>query len=493
MKKNDAKLARFVGLLRSTGWGAYIYGASFPIVQAVVGLLRSKYYALALGLGPMGILAQATQLQLLGTSVASMGMNAGIIHALRQATSIEDAKVRRQTQQRVISTAFSAQIIIIIAIALPIIFFSQAFSTFVFGSTEYQFELFIVLLAIPTISFAQCHFGSIIIGNNRYPQFVRVSIYSTVVGFLACIPSVYFYGLRGGVFAILALSVSYFVVFYLAIREEWKLSELFQFKIHPTQLKQLLSFSAALFGTGVLGYLTVLWMRGRFIEILGAEANGIIQVPLAITSYCMPLVTGPMWGKYYPMMSNPKETDSDSILSALIIKTAIISMFAGVNIMCFQETFVRVAYSAEFLKSTALIPYQLIGDYFFFINLALGAYFLARAQLRKYIACWVFFFIGYPLTTVLSIPIYGIASLPMGYVGIGAVACVAVLIWYSLHTRGTIRSHCLLIVVGCFLLLLGQCAITVTYQSPPPRLIIPLFCLVFATGYWAKKHRNLSS
>ena len=71
-------------------WRAYVSGGVLSITRLAVGFVRIKYIAVVLGTAGVGFLSQATQLQLLGISVASAKVK---VHRARLALAREEGKL----------------------------------------------------------------------------------------------------------------------------------------------------------------------------------------------------------------------------------------------------------------------------------------------------------------------------------------------------------------------------------------------------------------
>ena len=61
---------------------AFFSGGMLSLTRLATGFVRIKYVALVLGTAGVGFLSQATQLQLLGISLASLSMAVGIINRM---------------------------------------------------------------------------------------------------------------------------------------------------------------------------------------------------------------------------------------------------------------------------------------------------------------------------------------------------------------------------------------------------------------------------
>src|SRR5207302_7842793 len=85
-------------------WRAFVSGGVLSLTRLATGFVRIKYIALVLGTAGVGFLSQATQLQLLGISIASLSMAAGVINRMGAI-----GPNNRAREQQLLATAFTAQ------------------------------------------------------------------------------------------------------------------------------------------------------------------------------------------------------------------------------------------------------------------------------------------------------------------------------------------------------------------------------------------------
>src|SRR5712691_4153198 len=100
-------------------WRAFFSGALLSLTRLVTGFVRIKYVALALGTAGVGFLSQATQLQLLGISIASLSLAVGIINRMGALGS-----AKPQHESRMLATALTSQtivgaVLLVLALAAP--------------------------------------------------------------------------------------------------------------------------------------------------------------------------------------------------------------------------------------------------------------------------------------------------------------------------------------------------------------------------------------
>src|SRR5438876_10041479 len=88
-------------------WRAFFSGGALSLTRLLTGFVRIKYVALVLGTTGVGFLSQATQLQLLGISIASLSLAVGVINRMGAI-----GPEKRSHESRLLSTAFTSQVIV---------------------------------------------------------------------------------------------------------------------------------------------------------------------------------------------------------------------------------------------------------------------------------------------------------------------------------------------------------------------------------------------
>ena len=284
--------------------------AGCTIVRLLTGWARAKVTSLLLGTAGIGILAQANQILLLGTSLGSLGLVNGLINRL----SFNYANNEDKKTKRLFSTIFTAQMIALVVLMTVGIIGSRPLAAYFFGSAEYANYFIIVLLAVPFSVVSANFIEAIFYARHRYDIYTKAGIWATLLGQLTVIVLTYYFGLTGAFFGILASSVLLFLFYILYLNKVETFKNVFSFGIEKSNFKDATSHGFVNLTYGALVPLASLVIRTFLIDDSGVSANGIYQVPIALTAYYTPFITNGLWARLYPKVSavkDPKEVDGD--------------------------------------------------------------------------------------------------------------------------------------------------------------------------------------
>lgn len=451
-----------------------IAGTLLTIVRVGTGFGRAKISALILGTAGVGVFAQGNQLLLLFSVLGSCSLAGGLVNQL---TSPEHAD-RPEIRQRFLSTVFTVQTVLCLVVVVLTILGKGFIARMTFGTTIEQYKCIIVAFAVPfTVVATTGYFEAILFAAHRYDLYARALVIATVLGLFAFLGLVFFWGLRGAFISLPLAALLNFVLLAMAVAKVESLAHVFTFSIDLRALRTLFAFAATILPTAILGYGSVLLIRRQVLITLGPEANGLLQVPLAITSYYTPLITQALWGRLHPAISasGPGTKARDELVTALRIVAMLTAMMV-IGIITFGELAVRIVYSSAFGSASRLLIPELFGDYWYLIALSASVYFLGTARLRVYLAGWVAYYGIYILTTLTNLKALDILALPVGYMVSGLVMAVAALTWLVVVERNRATFQTLAVIGMGAVAIAVQSAVVMFAPSHAYRSIVPLGC-----------------
>ncbi|MBI3543283.1 MAG: hypothetical protein HY075_08445 [Deltaproteobacteria bacterium] len=449
-------------------------GSVLSLVRIATGFGRAKLSALILGTAGVGMYAQGNQLFLLASAFATLAISTGIINELtNRKTAASPARA-----QKILSTSFTVHFVTGTLFLIVAFLASKHVSLLVFGSKDETSKCFAVLLAIPFAAFASSHLEAVLFAANRFDLYVRGSIAASILSFVAFIPLVRYYGLNGA-FLYFAANASILFVFFLYYAGKLRpYRELFRFGFDLHVLKILMSYSFVMLFSGAVGYASTLLIRREIIARLGLDANGILQVPLAMTSYYTPFLTNPLWARLQPSVSaNGDSPESREAFNTILRIIGLFSTAFIVGLLLFGDLLVRLAYSRDFSPSVALMPTQFLGDFFYFIVFATSVYFLAAGRLRAYLAGWLVYYAISISCTLYLLPTLKLRAVPMGYLVSNVVMAAVCLLWLlRAHARPATYAT-LGLLAACATVIVTHCLILRGTESLAARSAVPLVAL----------------
>ena len=426
-------MARAESALRHQ-WRAFLVGAALSLTRLVTGFVRVKYVALVLGTAGVGFLSQATQLQLLGISLGSLSISVGIINRMG---ALGPEKPRQEAW--LLATAFTAQLTVTLAMIAAALIWTRPLADAVFGkgtligSPISSGEVLAVVASIPLAVLASGYLEAVFFGASRYDLYVRSSLWATVMGFFATVTLIAVWRLPGAFWSIFTSSALLVTPFLIYVRRVRPYGHLFRIGFDLSEANALVRFGIVVLVSGSLLPLARLWVQRSVIGSLGVDANGILQVPFAVTAYYTPFLTNALWGRMHPTVSRVGSSpEGRRELTAAVRLTVTMATGAIVTILFLKDLLVPLAYSPAFAAAGSLLPAQLLGDYFYFVALPFTIYALGLSRLRVYLAANVGYSVTAAVISFLLLRSFGLVGVPIGYgisAACGALIAIGWLIW----------------------------------------------------------------
>ncbi len=392
-------------------------------------------------------MAQASTFYIFSLSLMTLSIAGGIVNRIRDPNRIGNKALVRITQ----GTSLLTILFLIVLYLVVFLSFSEEILKGVFDNHISISLLLPVLIGLPFASLASGYFEGIFLSRDRYDLYIKSMILSSVVEFLFFIILVYMYELKG---ALLALGLGGPILLVSSLVYLKKLNEafksLFSFVFDFREFCVLLKFCIAVLSSSALGYFVNLWVRADVIDIFGVEKNGILQPAVAISAYSLPLVTNGIWGHLHPSASGIGDTQAGRAeLNKVLRIVMLLSGALSLSGMTFSNEIIWLAYSKDFISGSELFPFQLLGDFFYFIFFSVNAYFFSTSKIRYYFSSWVTYSLFFFILTKILMSKFGILSYSLGHLG-------ASFILFFICGGWMVRNHILTKeVVGLFFVVLS--------------------------------------
>lgn len=405
---------------------------------ALIGIVRAKYMAVVFGAGAVGLLSQVFQLQLISISLGSLAMANGIISALTTARSDQNEKTK------ILSTAFSLQMTVTLTILLTVLLMGEFFADFTFGSSEYSYAVYLTMVGVPFMVLSNHQLLAIYFAHEGFNTINKLAIVINVLNLLLFFVLAKVWGIVGAISTATTLAVIQFVFYTWGAKKFFSFKQIFKWGFDRKQLHFLLEFSFATMTTTILLYSANFLIRREVISTLGLSLNGILQVPISLSLYYVPIIGWVLWGKIYPMLVSEKLLAAEKFRS-LMIKVMAGFVVMAIFIIALKKYIVLLLLTDEFLPALPLIPLYLMGDLFFILNLCFGAYLLALKHLKIYIAGHLIFAATYVGLTTVWIADYDLFAVPIAFLAASSLTFV-LLYMYLLKKLPRISGKSILLV-----------------------------------------------
>lgn len=400
---------------------SFAWSLALNICIALVGISRSKYLALFFGPDAIGLVSQAFQLQLIGTTFCSLSLTNGIIKASAEAKTDDE-------RSQILSTSLSVQILLSLLLCLLGFISLKSISDFTFGDSAYSSEVLVVLLGIPFMTLANTQLQAVYFYNEGFNQLNKSSIIANLAYILIFFLLSNHFGVYGAVISISMLALIQFSTHAFFIRNIYPLKKIFSLSWDIDIFKKVFSFAFVSLTTYGLTYTSNFFIRRLIIDELGLHANGIFQVPVSLSMYYLPIVLWVLWGRIFPEVAKHREKMAPQFIKFLLFSIWGFVALAFI-ISTLKEHLVLLLLSRDFMASLPLINSYLLGDFFYLVSLSIGIYIFAFSKLRAFIAGHFIQFGAYLILTYTLLPQYGLEVIPKCFIASGALTLFFTLIY----------------------------------------------------------------
>jgi hypothetical protein len=212
-------------------------------------------------------------------------------------------------EARLLSTAFTSQLAISVLLLGVAAVAPGSLTAAVFGDRTLAagispYDVLAVVFSVPLSVVASGYLEAIFFGGGRYDLYVKASMWATVLGFVSTLTMIWVWRLPGAFWSIFVASALLMTSFLVFVRRVRPLAHLFRIGFYPPEANALVRFSVAVLVSGALVPMARLLIQRDVIIRYGPDANGLLQVPLAITAYYTPFLTSPMWGRLHPRITH---------------------------------------------------------------------------------------------------------------------------------------------------------------------------------------------
>ncbi|MFH1996801.1 MAG: oligosaccharide flippase family protein [Candidatus Omnitrophota bacterium] len=410
----------------------------------VIGALRSKFMAMTIGPGGVGIFSQAAQFFQLAATFASLCIQLGVTRYIANYHAQKDT----ERVQSVIAVSFLMPLAVCAVFVALAAGFRNAIGELLFSTDRYNTLIAIAAFGVPFTVLAGMS-ETILVGFGNYKFFAKGRRESIILSFVLLVICVKMFHLQGGFLYLLLGGILSFYVFFFrylvpsaprnfifdALRLKRSLAGSYR-KI----AKEFLSYSGIAFVTTILNLFVVVFLRSLVIRHFGPEGNGIYQVVFALSAYYLPFFTNGIWTYFYPKVSSLRERSKQfSVEVNHALRFCALGMVPVVIALFLVRTlFVRLIFSSDFLAADRLFSTQLFGDMFYLAFYVLGTSLLATKRLRMYLIVGIANSACLILSYLLLREPFGLKAMTIAYLATNALSAAVVLGYHVIRMRMTI-------------------------------------------------------
>ena len=385
---------------------------SAQIVNIVIGILRTKLFAVFLGPTGVGLLGLFQSIVDIIKNVTGLGLNVSAVKFVAEANAEKD----NELVSAIIAILKKWGIITGLAGTIITISLNAPLSEFTFGNSLYRFPIIALSTTLFFTSVAQMYLG-ILQGLREMKHFVLASVWGYLLGFLITIPMVYFGGQNSVVYVIIINSVTLFLstnYYFRKIKYRYiknSFSEVLRKGKKIVQLGSYMTF------TTIVATLTLYIIRQYILTHDSMEGVGIFQASWSLAIIYIGIILNSMGADYYPRLA--MISDNDYRLNILTNEQTMVTLLIGspvvILMLLFMPVSVRILYSESFLEGLSIFQWMIIGVFSKLLTQPLGYVLLVKEKGIKYIVSSSSWYVGYILCVIFTWKLWGIETLGISF------------------------------------------------------------------------------
>jgi len=387
-----------------------VLSAISTIIKVIAGFISIKIVAVYIGPSGLALMGQFQNFIGMMSSVASAGVNSGIVKYT--AEYYEDEQIK----QKIWSSALKISLVLIIPMAIVIIFLADFISMKLLNTTEYG-SIFIVFAITVVFFVLNGLMTSILNGQKEIKKLTLLNIVGSLFGLAVTILLVTQYELYGALLAgIVSQSIVFFVTLTFVLKSSWFKLSMFLGSMDKEYRNKLLKFSAMALVSATMIPLSHIYVRDYIGTNIGWDEAGYWQAIWRISETYLMLITTTLSIYYLPKLSSiqdKSELRAELLYGYKIILPIVIMMALGIYL--FRDLIISILFTKEFSPMAELFLYQLIGDVIKIAAWLLGYIMVAKAMTRLFIFSEIFFIGSFVGFVVLFVDMYGLIGVTMAF------------------------------------------------------------------------------
>lgn len=383
------------------------------VLSILIGVARTKVFALLLGPSGVGLLGLLTAMMQAGSMVAQMGMSAVGTRQIAEAQASDDAA----------RVALARRALLIATLILAVVgggtvwLLRQPLATYILGDPALASLTGWIALGV-ALSVATVAQAALLQGLRRMGDLALMQVGGALLLALLGLPLVWLYGEAAIGFYVVLMPLSNFVLGHILVarlergpRIDPAFSEL------AAQWRGFLVFGLPMMGAAVIGMLVTLWIQAEIKSRLGLDALGLFVSSNTIAMQYAGLVLTAMAGDYFPRLSGII-ADREAACQLVNQQTEVALLLAGpiiLGMFALAPWVVQLLYSDAFGPAAEVLRWQTAGTLIKVIAWPMGFILLAGGTGRTFFLTEVTTMVVMALATALLVDHFGLAGAGMAY------------------------------------------------------------------------------
>ncbi len=377
-------------------------------VTVATGLVTNKLVAVFIGPEGLGVIGQFKDFMKLLLSVSQLGLDSGIVK------NVSESQHDKVALAKVLSTAFKAQLLVSVVLALGIFLFRNQILIYLLGTREHA-EIFVLLGLAVFPMFLFSSLLAILNGLHQIKRYVSISIIANVLSSGCTIVLIFLYGLSGVLYSlVLAQFITFGTLLFFLKNSGIKISWFTQ-KFDLGKFRELLKFSAMFISGTLTLSLSLIFVRKYLASNLGLEFAGYWEAMWRISALYLTFLTSAFAFYLLPTFSKLKTKYLRKEIFKIWKITLPVALLIGTTVFLAKDILIPILYSEEFLVIGSLFLFQIMGDILRINSWVLGNLLVAKVHAKVFIAVQIGWGVLFCILVTVLVPQYGFKGVSIAY------------------------------------------------------------------------------
>lgn len=381
-------------LVKVLSLNAFSVGINF-----VLSLASSKIISYFLGASGMALLGNFRNFTTLLKTGSTIGVNNAVV------TLLVNNKENREIQGKIYSTFFCILLLFSSSIALLGLLFATLINDWVFLNQNFVSVIRFTFLLLPIIAL-NIFWLAVYNGLSAFRKIIKIQIITSLVVFLSSAIGIYFYGISGGMYALVAgelLTVC--ATFIFLIRDYKDFPWGFSWKISWEFFDAIKKFALMALVSAVIGQIVLIQIRNQITIEADLSQAGLWEACNRLSSFAMTFFSTGLALYYLPKLADI-ETETDfrkelGLYFKIMLPLSLV-VFSGMYVL--RTLIIPLIFTKEFLPLDQYLSWQLAGEFLKVLYLAFGFRLVVQQRVWEYILVEVGFYLSYYFIGMKLIP-----------------------------------------------------------------------------------------
>jgi antigen flippase len=459
-KQSDA--SSYGQILKSSA----LIGGSQALVIGV-GIVRAKAMALLLGPAGFGVMGLYTSIVDLAVAAAGLGVGSSGVRQIAEAAGSDD----KARIWRTVAALRKSSLILGILGAVMLAVLADSVSALTFGRADHAWAVAIISLAV-LFRIVTAGQAALIQGLRRISDLASMNLLGAIVGAIATVCLVYFFGERGIATSIVAGAFFAFVISTLYSRRVAPKTVALMARESRQEIRQLLQLGVAFLASALLMMGAMYVVRTMVARQLGLDAAGLYQASWTLGGMYVGMLLQAMGADFYPRLTGVS-TNNAQCNRLVNEQTRVSVLLAAPGVMgtlVFAPMLMVFFYSSKFAPAAELLQWLCLGMTLRIISWPMGYILVAKGERNLFILAELAWSVVNIAFTWFCIQHFGLNGVGIAF--FGSYVFHALMIYLIVRRLSGFRfSTENISTISLFLLLLA--AVFVSF------LVLPQFVAVF--------------